>query len=1315
MRWFRSAHVRPQEVSVARRRRWPLYLLLAILLFLIVYTFVGFFGAPYGVRRYLTGPLAARLHRPVTVGRIAFNPYKLRLEVDDLQVASRQMHQPLIKLKHILIRVSWSSLRQRAPVIGELDANGLVVNVERTGEQTFNFSDLVSQPSPPSAPKQPYYFSISNIQLDDGTINFNDEVLAQQHKIDHLQLAIPFIANLPADTEIYVRPYLQMVIDGSPFSLNGKSKPFGPTQASDLELVLHNLDLPRYFAYLPTKLPLKLPKGTFSTVLQVHFQSPDSHPHVSIEGSAALDTLELRDASDAPLLSLGHARVDFTNVEPLEDSVHLKRILIDSLNTNLTENADGTTNLTPLFEITETRSSAPEVAPSTKASPAPSTGATASPVASPVAGTVNSSKAAPSMTPGSLPSASPSPLPSPTLPSPSPATAPTQPSFAPGLQYAAPSAPTMPSAAPPQAKPALDLTVDSFELTNSSANVTDRRLPTPGVVALNGIHAKVNDLQTLGDTPAPFTLNANLASGGAIAADGNLRLKQRQVMTKASLTAIDLAALKEFIQPYLNGTLASGKLSATATTQTDFTPGKTDVHIEPANLTFANFDLRAADGKETPLAFGKLTVAVKQVDLASRRAVLETVRASDLKLLVREGRSRRLNLLELPRVGPVVAPPEKAVSEAAKAVTRHTKHAPGAPTAPASNKWQYQIASVVLDKAEVRAIDDRAAKPVEVDAVPLQLEIKGVSSDFAKPAGISLQTTINRKGLLKIDGTAAPEPLNAKLHIETQRLDLTPVNAYLSDRLNVKLASLLLTMNGVVDASRPPEGMRATYRGNIVFGNARFLDKLTGDNFVRWNSLSTTGIVAEYGGRKPRVRIGGIALSKFYSRIILETTGRLNFKDTMSSPHEPRPSLTRPQENSRSADANTSGGPARPFPVDLEIGGVTLTAGHINYTDNFIKPHYSADLNDVGGKISAFGTGSTEPAAVAVSGLVNQNAPLKITGLINPLIPLSSVDLTGKADGIELPPLSPYSTKYTGYPIVKGTLKVDVHYVLKDQQLTAANHISIDQLTFGNQVESKGILNLPIRLAVALLKNPQGVINLDIPVSGSLNNPEFSVTGAIAAVVENLITKAVTAPFTILADTVSGVAGVVGSGGAAELKFIEFKPGFPDTTADSQKRLDVIAKALTEKPVLQLDITGVVDPQFDIDGLRQAKLDHEVLVQKLRSLGIVSAGNVTVSKDDYDKYLEQAYKAANFEKPRNFLGMLKSLPPNEMEKLMIAHETVNTDDLKKLADGRANAVRKTLNKKGISLSRLFVVASVLNNQDSKDSATSVLGAKLSLK
>ena len=1266
-----------------RASRWPWRIGVTLVTVLVLYGVVGFIGVPYALRRVLTEVVAAQIHRTVTVAKIRFNPYRLRLEADHLHISDRNPQRPFVDLGHLRVKVSWSSLLRFAPIIGELYTDELAVHIVRTGEQAFNFSDLIAgSPPPPGAPppaSKPFHFAVSNIQLNDGAIAFDDQLLGQEHKVEHIRLALPFIANLPAAVDIYAQPFLQMIVDGSRFHLNGATKPFERSQDTVLDLSLHRFDLTRYIAYVPAKLPLKLKSGLLSTMLHLHFLLKDDQPRIRLDGGAALEQVDLEDNAGAPLASIKRVVADFDAIEPLENIVHLKRFYVAGLDAHLTRNADGTTNLSTLGG-------------GSVAAPAP-TAAASNPAAA----------ATPSATIAATPQATVTPSPT---PAPQPLSA--------QAQIAAPVAlPAPAGTATPAAKSPLDFALGSFELADSTVEVIDRSQPTPASVKLVALHAKLADLRTLGANVAPYELGANVEGGGVLALKGNLELSKYQIATDATIDRLDLPALKAFAAPVLNGNLAAGKLSANASVKTDFSPGKLNLHVEPASAAIEQFDLRGSNAQEDLIAWDRFAIAIGQIDLVSHQALISEVKAEGLKLAVQRDRQGRLNLVSLLRTNPSSSSPQAPRSQNGK--QRHAREA--APALPAraspvssAPQWQYRIAAVLIDQAAIHAIDEHAAKPIKVDITPLEIGLKDISSDLTKPIAVTLDAVVNGKGTLKIDGTAIPAPLDAKLRIAAKRLDLTAINAYAGDQLNATIAAAALTMNGVATATQRHDVLRAGYRGDLTLGGVRMLDKLTGDNFLRWNSFNASHIAADYGDGPPRIKIGGLALANFYARIILRSDGKLNLKDILANPQEAPKSLTQINPEPAAAPPRPASTPvatepppaAKPLPVDLAIGGITLQGGHVNYTDNFIQPHYTADLTDIGGKIGALGTGSTTPAEVVLQGQVNGSAPLAINGTVNPLAPPAFVDLEAKANAIELTGLSPYATKYTGYPIVKGALTVDVHYRLEHQNLSANNHIYIDQLTFGDKVASKDALNLPIRLAVSLLKDSRGVIDLNIPVSGSLNDPQFSIGGVIWQVVKNLILKAVTAPFSLISGAVNAVAG--GNGSAEALNHIEFAPGYATLTPAGLTRLDTIAKVLTDRSALQLDIAGRIDPRVDRDGLRQAKVDHEVQLQKIKdTVESEGGGAVTVTKDEYDEYLKKAYKAAQFEKPRNLIGLTKSLPPDAMKQLMITNTSVTDDDLHHLADARADAVRAALSPK-IDPARLFIVPPKLTADDIKDSS-----------
>ena len=1204
---------------------------------------VSYFAVPMVLHNLLVGRVAKQLKRPVSVGRIGFNLYTLRLDVDRLHIGEPDNAQPFVDVGHIRVRVGWTSLFRLAPVVKEVSITKPSVHIIREVEQRFNFSDLLESPNPPPPPPKeppagkPQRFSVSNIRLTDGEIRFEDKVLAEQHRIEHIQLGVPFLANLPADVDIYVQPLLEMVIDGSPLHIVGRAKPFANPPESVVDLRLHRLELQRYLGYAPMRLAIKIPSGTLSSDLQVHFvnaSGSSAQPKITVSGAASIDQLAVQDGAGAPLLELGHVEVKLAHVEPLESVIALDKIWIDGLVAHATLNRDGTTNLTSVVGSEPTPAAAPSVA--------------------------------------------------------------------------APAAPPTQSAEAPSPKSPLDLSLGSFEMANSAVKLTDNRNATPNNLSLDDIHVGMQNFRTTGQTPAPFEFGTKLGSGGSITAKGAVDLAQSQANTELMIDQIDLPGLQGFAQPSFAGNIASGKLNLHAKLLAHFGGGPFNLHVEPANLTIEN--LKVDDPKrETPIQWKTFGVAIGQVDLASHQALITEVHADGINLFVRRGRRGELSLASLIRSASPPPPEERRAARAAKAAK--PAKSPAAKE-PSGKSWTYKVASIALENTSARIEDDSTPRRADLSVAPLNIHLKNVSDDLSKPIALDISATLNKKGSFNVTGTAAPIPLKADLQVSTDHLNLAPLDPYVAGKLNATIRSAALTMKGALGLDNSHKEFQVSYKGDVALGNVTVLDKLTSDPFVQWKILSVTRINLKVGAGAPYAHIGAIALDDFYARIILRQNGTMNLKDVVATQQAPPTSLTRTEQPPGAAAGPSAPAPgppetsgavtSAPLPsapgrsANLEIGKITLQRGHVNYSDNFIQPNYSADLTDITGDIGKFGSDTTEPAEVMVEGKVNGSSPLDISGSLNPLAPKASLDITAKADGVELTGLTPYSSTYAGYPIIKGTLTVNVHYILKDEQLTAENHILLDQLTFGDPLPGAKTSKIPLRLAIALLKDSNGKIDLNIPVSGSLNDPQFSVWDVVIGALKNIILKAATAPFNLLASAIPGFHG------GEQLAYVEFSPGMSTLTPEAKKSLETLASGLQQRPSLRLSIEGRVDPAFDRDGLREAMLLDRMKAEKIKDKGDnEDPETVELTPAESLKYLTRVYKAAKFSKPTDFVGLDKSLPPEEMKKLLLANINVTDQDLKHLADARAAAVRKFMSEK-VEPGRLFLVAPKLTPEGIAD-------------
>jgi uncharacterized protein involved in outer membrane biogenesis len=1173
IRWDKG---RDQALAVYRSHR-SRRIALGVLIAVVLFGLLGFLAAPSLIRSQIASRASTALGRPVTVGDVSLNPFILKLTVEHLHIGEADGHTAFVDVDRLTANASWGSLFRAAPILDELRIEGPRVRIQRTAPQHFNFSDILERlASTPTKPDTgPARFAVSNIALHGGQIDFDDRVLGATHRIDHLELGIPFIASLPSDTDIFVQPLLSMNVDGSPLKADGQTKPFASSRESSITFRLDHLDLARYVGFAPTPLPVAVPSGKLTGVLALNFVMAEAHPSIRLNGRLALDELKVTGKDGGALLELGHGDAELTVLEPLTSRYRLGAVTLERASVRYASLPGGKSNFDPLTG-TDPRAKTP----------------------------------------------------------------------------------------PPDAKaPPMDVRIDNLTLKDSHLEYADLAAPSPARLSLDHLQGSLRGLSTVKAPAAALDMSAQMA-GGSVSTQGKLDIPAGNYAGKLALKDISLAALIPLAPPLLNADITGGKVGADGTLALDWHDGA-KLRITNTKAQLDGFTLVPRGGRASPVTWTSLTAKIALVDVATREARVDEVLLGGLGLDVQRLANGNVDLAS-------VMPPSSTAAH------------------PAGSDWHWSVGHLGLNDGKVTLRDANApGKRNSVTMTASAFSVDGLSDDLRKPLKLDLKGSLG-DGAFAVAGTVRPEPLDADLKIQTTRIDVAPLQTLVTVPLNVRVSSGLLSLDGQARYSvQGKDAPRIGYRGKATLGRVRVLDKVTNDDFLRWTSLSASNMVVALGQGVPRVTIGGLALDDFYARVIINATGRLNLQDVVASPEAPGAvSVTQAQDNPapKAAPATAPAAvPAASGPeADIRIGQITLTRGQLNYTDNFIKPNYTADVTKLTGKIGAFGTaGGAPPAALTLQGQLDSNAPVDIEGTINPLAPVAFLDITAKAEGIQLTNLSPYSGKYAGYPIASGRLNVDVHYTLDQRKLNADNHIFIDQLTFGDRIEGPGISHLPVKLAVALLKDSQGRIDVHVPVSGSLDDPHFSVGGLVWRAIGNLIVKAVTSPFRLLASI---------GGGREDLGYVEFAPGSDVLDAAAQDKLGQIVKVLGEKPSVSLDIIGRIDTSKDESGLRKVMVEDLIHKEQVNAKG---DDTTAPTAEEQDKYLERAYRHADFPKPKNVIGLTKSQPPEEMRTLMETNMPVDADALRHLAERRANAVRQWLQGK-VDDKRVFVLAPKLD-------------------
>lgn len=1227
---------------------------IGVVIAVAVYGVLGFFAAPPLIRHIAEQQLARALDRPVTVKRVTLNPYTLRLEVDGVSVAERGGTGQFAAIERLVVRASWVTFLRFAPIVTELRIDSPTVNVIRYDAQRFNFTDIAEKFAKPSGPQTgPALFSVSNIAVENGHVAFDDRLLGAHHLIDQLSLGVPFIATLPSQTDIFVDPRFSAHIDGSPIAINGKTKPFAKSRESDVALTFSGLDIPRLASYVPAKLPLEVRSGQLAGALKLRFVMSADKPALTISGTADLTDADIVEASHAPFFSAHALHVSAAALEPLAGVYRFDEIRLDQPSLHLTREHSGALSIAEAFAAPPQQQPAAATSPSLAVSSEPRAASAAAASSSP------------------------------------PATEPGKP-------------------AP------LDLSIKHFALNDGNIALEDHVPARPVSLDLTGLTATLDDFSTLGAGQARYAIRTALKQGGAIAANGALGLAAKRADVQLKVDGLALPVAQPYLDSLTGARLADGTLGAALALNADWASSTTQLRVGTGELTLASLKVTnagAAKSAAPAVALAQGRVAIKSVDLAARTADIERIEANGLTVSGTREKDGRVSLAELaqpPRSSSAaaVAHRERTSDTRAPAANDKAKSATSKKTAEgAQPAWRYRIGELVLEDGAADIDDEAAPHPAKLHLAPLQLSARNITEDLSRPLAIKLEASLNGKGTLNVDGNVVPSPLDAALTVEANRLDLSPFEPYFGGSINAKIASAELNARGQVKAAIPKSGAPSySYRGFAALEDVRLLDRTNAAPLAGWGSLGIGGINARYDAHGLNLDIARVTFARFFGRVLLDPQGKLNLNDVLTQQREASNQTVDKAKSSTSTAQVQTHSPSTPsMPVHARIGQVVLQQGHVNYTDDFVKPNYTADLVDITGKIGTFGTDIATPAPVDISASLADNGPIAIRGTANPLASKPTLDLTASAHDVELKNLTPYSLKYAGYPIQKGSLNVDLHYQLQNDQLTAQNHLVIDQLTFGDHVENATETHLPVRLAIALLKDSHGQIDVNIPVSGSLSNPQFSLGSVIWSAVKHLIERAVTAPFSLLANALG--AGSDGAPSAEHLQYIAFAPGSAALTDSSRAKLDTLVKLLSQKPGVKLDLSGRADENVDMPGLRLAYVDDLVKREKAKASSVSDASTVTVSPDEYHRYLTQAYKDADFQKPRNFVGMTKTLPDEDMKRALAFHAPVTDASLHALAEQRAQNVRQYLNEK-IDANRLNVVAPHFGIEGMKDNGPS---------
>ena len=737
------------------------------------------------------------------------------------------------------------------------------------------------------------------------------------------------------------------------------------------------------------------------------------------------------------------------------------------------------------------------------------------------------------------------------------------------------------------------LTVADFIVEQAAVTLEDLTRRTPFKTQLEPIDASLKEFSNQPGASARYSFHVTTESAETLAGDGTLSINPVRSTGELKLAAVRLQKYMPYAEDRFRGNLSSGQLEVDAPYY--FALGTNGLQAGVSNLavTVSGLEVKAPGTDQTVVRLAQVGLDRVEANLEERRARVGSVRATGGSVLARRARDGSINLLGLIAQGSTNPPPQDARAPSA-----------GLPG------WEVKVDEVALKDYTLNVEDQQPPKPAAFRLDQIAVNLKDVSLASNAPIAATLSLRCNETGTLAVRGTAQLAPLAADLRLELNGLDLRAVQPYLEQFVGLGIVRGALRTDGQVRYQGAKPGTpRLTFAGNLGVTNFLCTDQMVFKELMRWDDLAVSGI--ECGLLPNSLKIGEVKWVAPKTSVIIGTNRQPNL--TLI--------LHRADSNQVAAVAQTApaqaAAPASGGAFPLEVGVIRLERAALAFTDESIQPHASVGLQELSGTIRGLSSDLSQTAEVDLAGKVDQQSPFGIKGRIRVLTSDLFVDLTMTNANTQLTPFTPYLEKYAGHPLNKGRLSTALRYQIEKKQLKAENKIQIDQLTLGPRNNSPDATSLPVKLGVALLKDSNGRIELEVPMDGRLDDPQFSVGPIVLKVIVNLLVKAAASPFKLLGALV---------GGGEELSFVQFSPGTTNVVDGELDKLGKLTKALTQRPALNLEIEGGVDPVADRQALATQKLHDRLIARRLQELSAkgkapASAETFQIEPEEYDRLL----------------------------------------------------------------------------------------------
>lgn len=888
---------------------------------------------------------------------------------------------------------------------------------------------------------------------------------------------------------------------------------------------------------------------------------------------------------------------------------------------------------------------------------------------------------------------------------------------------------------PPKASAApAALRVDRFRITGARVALADLTPRQPFRRVIGPVEIAMNDFRTDPENHNRHAFTGTTDGGESFSWSGEFSINPLRAEGQFSVTNVTLNKFAPLYQDLVRLEIRDGVAGFGAAYRFIKSETTNELAVTNAFLTLRSFQLAPAGGPENLVELPEFAVSGVSGELLTRSAVVDSVFSRGAVLNLRRAPDASLNLVEAAKPAPNANAPGgilfllRAATNAFTQLLQSTNTATGL------------VRDLQVQDAAVRWRDEVPSSPVRLSLDQIALAARNLANFPGTNLTSSLALRWNTNGTLKTEVAATLFPLAATVRLQLDRLELSPLNPYLENLVNVFVLGSKLSLDGAVQIQSGAEDLpAATFKGSTRLDDFSTVDGVMAEDLLKWGSLQLDGIDANLN--PPSLAVARVRLADGLARIAVETNHTLNvlaaFKPARpneapaaAAPAPAPPAAARGGKSSaRKAFAQlkhllnnqTNGLTAQGLPA-LSVATIEITNTQFQFTDRSVTPALRTSLQQIQGSLKDLSSDELRNAQVQLSGRVDNTGPVEITGSFHPLSLQQTSTVRMVVKDMALNPGDPYCAKFLGYHLAKGQLNVEVTYEMNARHLKGQNRVLLDQFTLGDRVESPEATKLPVRLGIALLKDRAGKIELNVPIEGNLDDPKFRLGPVIWHVILNVFTKAITSPFALL-------GSMFGGGKGEDLQFQEFAAGRVEPDASQQSKLDALLSALQERPGLQLEIEGSFDPDADATGLRRQKLEQKFRLEKWTALRKTEQtqtppDQIPFSPDEYNDALKRAFDAMNAtqgvvtnevpgearsapvaksaprsgEVQKGAARLVKvepnpsATPAGDMERVVFPTIPVAAEDLAQLAQARAVRVQQAiLNSGKVASDRIFLV------------------------